>query len=1521
VNRATEISAAVLDLLGRSPVRRTLRRTRRRLPELAELTDDELRERCRALLGGPKVRRAVPLTPLQSLKGFELGDGDAEALALCAEAFSRFPPAGLAAGSRLHPEQLLGAAQMLRGAMVQMDTGEGKTFSILAAAFALLRLHGTVYVMTANPYLAARDAAQAAPFWTAMGIAVGCGQPPVYEPDDGEEVERSWRARVVYTTLGAVTVRSLHEDCGGGDSQLDFSAVLLDEADALLLDQSYTRFQLMRASDASTKDWSRAIHIARALSEEDVVVEELPAPSTRLTPLGEAKAITLADAEAMRPADRLLVLHDVEVAHTAIRVVADDHHYHVRSGRAIPVDPSSGWRKPETTPSWIAPLERHLGLPGRPRTTVTHITDGLTVLRRFARISGCSGTVVGESLNYMLLLGLPPAVIPPRRQRHQGRLPDLLAKTREHAHRWVAEQVAEQGARRPILIATDSTAEALEIAERLTAMRIEGVRVRAVSDETIASEQLFETAGRPGTTIVSTRVSGRGVDIPLTPEARANGGMALIAVGHAEEARLDRQLLGRVGRQGDPYTARFITHPDDALLSERVNRRALEASFSLAGDQVLVSSQFNRRMASLQRLQSRRRLQRFAHRVATHAADRSAFDMLREWQRASGPNGSDDVPDAFLTFLAERYITRRFPGLSAQSQATFAAPERVAAELTALTGRPDDELKLTVGAAGESEETAHRVFVDYLVETLAVAARENASARRELRRRSELAERAVLDVRLATFARDILHEAGPSATGAMRAALAAGVDGQRVSLDAVAERIDEIGSVLDTDAGRSGDARDGDSARLVHLTVAAAEAAGRQNEAAELDSAIEELAGARRTAADLDERWARWATRTPRAVAQETVARAAERLTAGVDRCDFQVRQTVGPARRASAYQSRMEDLRLEIETTLATELCANLAACADPSRLDTLFLEHDRKVATTTTRLRLELPALPAPDALPPAGDVPEQGSEIEVLLAAYVDVACPDAGDGEARDRHDLYRELKLLVGDDMGALSDPDRVKAGYDRWKGGMRERVPPWGWRRLDRHAKDFLGFLTDRGLVAPMPAGLTERSRSWSRRVRREATSPGVVLALLALAAGALLALVLAAVPHPSDGLALGDGWQLLDRMLTGGALSGGSALGALLLGLVGGAWVRWLSGSAAEASGGEASLERLASAALIVAGTLLVVQPWSAGTLWLLAVGIVGWLALAAVTTVARNFAYLFEQLAKFPLTALLAATLAGASALPLLVQLGGDAHVLAAAAGMAALLACSMPLRRARMRVVALQASDEDGRAHGALRVPLTVRARLPIAAHAFALLFAWAVSCVLLGNVDAVARSLSAGGVYLVVLGLWARALARSGADVEAWQSQMRQHDQAYAPTPSAPTLPDALRLARRRVLAAELAIAVTLVTIGTLVSLEAPAAILSELPVGMATVFVVAVTVDLVRGVGRGLRSPLTGLVEPSSARYDEVIGANVYATQTLRHLRRQMHIGAVVVGVTAITDALDVVQMLVDAYQWLERLVA
>jgi energy-converting hydrogenase Eha subunit C len=212
-----------------------------------------------------------------------------------------------------------------------------------------------------------------------------------------------------------------------------------------------------------------------------------------------------------------------------------------------------------------------------------------------------------------------------------------------------------------------------------------------------------------------------------------------------------------------------------------------------------------------------------------------------------------------------------------------------------------------------------------------------------------------------------------------------------------------------------------------------------------------------------------------------------------------------------------------------------------------------------------------------------------------------------------------------------------------------------------------------------------------------------------------------------------------------------------VLLALVGGAWLRWLLGASTALPGGAGPVDRVASVLLLGVGAVVVVQPWSRASIAAVAAAAGLCVLLLFVGLLIRNATVWFEQMTSIPLTAGLAAGFAALAALPFLARLGDVGSVALIVGVSAALLVATAPLRRVRIPAIALHVDDRLADID-ALGVSLVVRAHLTTVPHAFALLIAWAVGCLLVDG-GALVRSLSAGAAYLAVLALWdARSPAR-------------------------------------------------------------------------------------------------------------------------------------------------------------------
>ncbi|SER26144.1 hypothetical protein [Actinokineospora terrae] len=696
----------------------SVRRVRELREGYAELPDDKVIGAVRAMLDTPKVGRGVADDlDVTRLMGYEVGEAEVEAVALACECFTRFPPAPLERGAQPHEQQVLAALYLVGGALVQMDTGEGKTFALMFAAVALLREHRQVVIITANPYLAARDAAACGSYLGALGVSTGLVLPERYPTEDWP----GWDASVVYTTTEMYLFTVMESDMAAlsRDRDTTDAAVLLDEADSVLLEKASCQASKTRTVAPHLKDWRIALDVAARLRPEHVEVTPGEVQAV-LTPAGEIEVDRQVSPSAADEGP-LVLLRDVELAYAALHLAVEGHDYQVNDGALEPLDAGSGWPVLFSAPGWAAPLAKHLGVLPRATTRTMHIVDGIDVLARGPHVAGASGTLIGEALEYLLMLSIPVVAIEPRVPRRQRDLPDRYFPTAATAAAHVVRTAREHVPTRPVLVLTGSTKDAALIAAELAATAPAGVEVRYATAETVAGERMFADAGRPGVAVVSTRAAGRGVDIRLDEAARRGGGVLLIMVGHAVERRVDRQMLGRVGRSGDEYSAYFVNSLEDPLM--RSLSIPLRSVWDGAGDTGLTGPHITRGLASLQRVRRRARLQEFAFKVNRSRADADGHLFISRWYRNLQSSGTPtqvgtDFVAALTSAVAERLVPQFGDGVLSAEQA------RSVAQLVAtLTGVPDAAPAVEVSLTGQERDEAlrrvERGLADLLVEPLA----------------------------------------------------------------------------------------------------------------------------------------------------------------------------------------------------------------------------------------------------------------------------------------------------------------------------------------------------------------------------------------------------------------------------------------------------------------------------------------------------------------------------------------------------------------------------------------------------------------------------------------------------------------------------------------------------------------------------------------------------------------------------------------------------------------------------------
>jgi preprotein translocase subunit SecA len=576
-------------------------------PALRDASESDIAGRLREL------RRAL------SRQGL-VGDAPVEAFALVREVARR------RLELRPHDCQLLGAWAMLNGRLAEMDTGEGKTLAIAVAAATAALAHRRVHVITVNDYLAERDTSSLEPLYAALGLRAASVSQAVRSP---AERGLRWRADVVYCTNKGLVFdylrdrtligarrgplhRELDLICGRGEpllAGLDFGIV--DEADSVLIDECRTPLVLSRERPPLYEPWvfAEVLEFARALR---------PVEHFRIVAGERRVELTAEGCDAL--AQRVTGGHDfwaaarrreelARQALSALHLFRRDEQYIVRGGAVQIVDPNTGRVMPDR--SWELGLQQmietkeSLALTGG-KETVARITYQ-RFFARYRRLAAATGTASEVAAELWRVYGLRVLRIP--RHRPSGSVAEgTTVHVSEAGHRAaLLERVrAAHGSKRPVLLATRTVAMSEALSALLREARLAHTVLNARQDA--AEAEIVARAGLAGRITVATNMAGRGTDIKLGPGTELLGGLHVIAAECNESVRLDRQLFGRAGRQGDPGSFESVLCLEDELLrnhSPAWLRRQLAA---LHGSYPQLAQRLARRLIAFVQARVERRL-------------------------------------------------------------------------------------------------------------------------------------------------------------------------------------------------------------------------------------------------------------------------------------------------------------------------------------------------------------------------------------------------------------------------------------------------------------------------------------------------------------------------------------------------------------------------------------------------------------------------------------------------------------------------------------------------------------------------------------------------------------------------------------------------------------------------------------------------------------------------------------------------------------------------------------------------
>ena len=476
-------------------------------------------------------------------------------------------------GLRPFDVQMMAAVSLHQGKLAQMATGEGKTLvAVLPAALNALTGRG-VHIFTANDYLALRDAACMGPVYRRLGVSVASVSQGMSRADR----RAAYAADVTYVTAKEAGFDFLRDQTmteAADVVQRPSHFVIVDEADFILIDEA--RVPLVIACEAPAPPVPHEV-VAAAIAElqpvADFVIDE-NARNVALTDAGFRHAERLLRCPPLHLPAQQTLLSAVHVALHARALLHRDRDYIVRRDRIELVDEFTG-RVAENRrwPHGIQPaIEAKEGLEVRPEGKVLGSIPIQHFVRLWPKIAGMTATAEPSAVELHEFYGLRTVVFPPNRPCLRVDEPDVVFTSRAPKMRALIEEIARvQAAGRPVLVGTSSVAESEELAALLRGRR---VKCRVLNARHDAREALIVSrAGVPGAVTISTNMAGRGTDIVLgagDPDAHgkvvALGGLYVIGTNRHESRRVDDQLRGRAGRQGDPGSSRFFISLEDDLV-------------------------------------------------------------------------------------------------------------------------------------------------------------------------------------------------------------------------------------------------------------------------------------------------------------------------------------------------------------------------------------------------------------------------------------------------------------------------------------------------------------------------------------------------------------------------------------------------------------------------------------------------------------------------------------------------------------------------------------------------------------------------------------------------------------------------------------------------------------------------------------------------------------------------------------------------------------------------------------------
>ena len=478
--------------------------------------------------------------------------------------------------------QLIGGYVLHKGMVAEMKTGEGKTLVATLALVLNAMTRRGVHLVTVNDYLAKRDALWMGPIYLYLGFTVGVIQQQnksfLVEWDDKEKFttklvpcsrKEAYLADITYGTNSEFGFDYLRDNMSYSLDdyvQRDFYYAIVDEVDSILIDEARTPLIISGVADKPSSLYYKVDKAVRQLKPGDYEVDE-KAKNAVLTDSGVEKIQKLLGIKNLYDIENIEILHMVNQSLKAHTVYLKDKDYIVKDGKAIIVDEFTGRLMPDRRYSdglhQAIEAKEHLRIQKESQTLASITFQNY--FRMYEKLAGMTGTAATEAREFKEIYNLDVVVIPTNKPVIRVDHDDLVFKTHREKVNAIINEIEERYKKgQPVLVGTTSVEKSEELHRALVKKRIPHSVLNAKHHEKEA--EIIAHAGEPKRVTIATNMAGRGVDIKLTEESKKLGGLFILGTERHESRRIDNQLRGRSGRQGDPGESRFFLSLEDDLL-------------------------------------------------------------------------------------------------------------------------------------------------------------------------------------------------------------------------------------------------------------------------------------------------------------------------------------------------------------------------------------------------------------------------------------------------------------------------------------------------------------------------------------------------------------------------------------------------------------------------------------------------------------------------------------------------------------------------------------------------------------------------------------------------------------------------------------------------------------------------------------------------------------------------------------------------------------------------------------------